>query len=129
MKKYLVLLFLTCSFHSFAGKYKPVYNPEFAVDGNLSMAKLGKAIKEGVLAKGWTPVKVENGVIHAKIIVRAHTAEVKITYTTKKVKIEYEDSSNLGYREKGGEPLIHNNYNRWVTYLEQAISRSILQAT
>lgn len=128
MKKYLVLLLMACSLSAFAGKYKPIYNAEFEVSENLSKKQVEKAIKKGIINKGWTVVKSESGVMYAKILVRSHMAKVKISYTAKSIKIEYDDSSNLGYREKGGEPRIHGNYNRWVQYLEQSINRALLEA-
>jgi len=128
MKKYIILMLLACSLSALAGKYKPIYNAEFEVDGKLSLSQVKKAIKAGVIKRGWSVVKTEKGVMYAKILVRSHMAKVKISFTSKTVRIDYEDSSNLGYREKHGEPLIHGNYNRWVLNLEQSINMALMAA-
>ena len=120
--RYLVLLLLAASPMAYAGKYRPIYNADFSYDSNIHNAQVKKAIKKSLISRGWTMGDAKRGKIKAKIFLRTHVAEVVITYGGGNIKIDYVTSTNLGYRMKKGQPLIHRNYNNWIINLERDIS-------
>ena len=65
----------------------------------------------------------ENGVINARLNVRADAAVVDVRYSVKSYSIIYRDSTNLEYR--GGQ--IHKNYNGWIQNLDREIRNELLQ--
>jgi hypothetical protein len=107
---------------------KPVYNIDnapvvsYSTTTSTTAAEVKEAIWRACLKKGWTPRLVEEGLIEASIYVRSHKAVVDISYTDKAYSINYKDSENLDY----SNGTIHRNYNRWVTYLSQAIQQEII---
>ena len=80
-----------------------------------------KAILRACNDRGWSAQVESEGVIQASIIVRRHSAKVKIQYTNSTVSISYVDSTELKY--KGDR--IHRNYNRWVANLYHSIQTEL----
>ena len=80
-----------------------------------------KAILRACNDRGWSAQVENEGVIQASIIVRRHSAKVKIQYTNSTVSISYVDSTELKY--KGDR--IHRNYNRWVANLYHSIQTEL----
>ena len=127
MKKTIVLIFLTLmGMNLQAGRLAEVYNPEFEIDGNPTMKKVEAAIKKALIGRRWMVKKSDRGEIHATLKVRSHTAKIIIHYSRSKVRFEYVSSVNLDYRVKKGTPMIHRNYNNWVTYLERDIMNTLI---
>ena len=86
--------------------------------------EIRNAIIEGCIAKRWSPVVDDDGVIRATILVRQeHFAEVEITPTPTTYSITYVSSKNLKYSEK--RQSIHRNYNRWIVNLSASINKSL----
>jgi hypothetical protein len=95
------------------------------VPAKLSMKDVSKAIRSGIVQRGWVVSKDENGQIDASLNVRTHEVRVAIVYDTKQVKINYVSSQNLDYDEKGGKRHIHKKYNQWVQNMANDIRTSL----
>ena len=95
------------------------------VPAGIAAKDVAKAIKVGILRRGWAVMKDENGQIEAVLNVRTHTARVAIPYSTREVSIKYVRSDNLDYQEKGGVKYIHANYIKWVRNMQMDIQREL----
>jgi hypothetical protein len=95
------------------------------VPAKLSPKDVSKAIRSGIVARGWAVEKDDKGQIDAVLNVRTHQVRVAIQYDTKQVKITYVSSENLDYDEKGGTRHIHKKYNQWVQNMAGDIERSL----
>lgn len=82
-----------------------------------------KAIVRAGVGLGWSVHKVEDGVAEAVLHLRTHKAVVTIKYDTNTYSILYEDSTNLKYDQE--KQTIHQNYNGWITNLNQAIQSQL----
>ncbi|MCF6308961.1 MAG: hypothetical protein L3J19_00575 [Sulfurimonas sp.] len=90
---------------------------------NISNDDVFKAILRAGVGLGWNVHKIEEGVAEATLHLRTHKAVVTIKYDTNTYTISYKESSNLKYdREK---QTIHQNYNGWITNLNQAIQSQL----
>ena len=99
------------------------------VPGHLSAKDVSKAIRAGVVERGWVVMKDENGKIDAQLNNRTHVVVLAIAYDPKQVKITYVSSQNLDYDEKGGVRHIHKKYNQWVQNVVGDISRQLQVAS
>lgn len=92
------------------------------LDGSVQTEK---SVKNGIVAgcvdKGWTCREVSPGLIAASITVRKHRANTNISYDSDSYSITYKDSHLLDYSN-----TIHRNYNRWITYLDDAIAKRLM---
>ena len=88
----------------------------------VSLDDVRVAISRAGTRLGWQMVAVENGVINARLNLRAHAAVVDVRYSVKSYSIVYKDSTNLDYR--GGH--IHKNYNGWIQNLDREIRNELL---
>ena len=95
------------------------------VPAGIAAADVAKAIKVGIVRRGWSVTKDEKGEIEAVLNVRTHMAKVSIPYNTKEVAIHYVASDNLEYQEKGGVKYIHGNYLKWVRNMQSDIQREL----
>jgi hypothetical protein len=95
------------------------------VPSGLSAKDVSKAIRSGIVSRGWVVAKDENGKIDAVLNVRKHEVKVNIGYDAKQVKITYLSSENLDYSEKNGERRIHKKYNQWIDNMVQDIQRQL----
>ncbi len=120
MRNTLFVFIASVSIFAYAGKYEPIYNPVIEYEEGKAAKDVEAAIKKSLIGRGWRVIESENGLIKAKLNIRAHTATISITYGNGKVTFEYVSSTNLSKTRKGKE-LIHRNYNRWIRYLEQDI--------
>ena len=94
----------------------------------LSLDEVKAAIIRGANSRGWTIESQAPGVITANIVMRnKHSATVDICYTETSFDIKYRDSSNLKYNPQ--TKTIHPNYDRWVSYLSDSISRELRNAS
>jgi hypothetical protein len=96
-----------------------------SVPAGLSAKDVSKAIRSGIVSRGWVVAKDENGKIDAVLNVRKHEVKVNIGYDAKQVKIAYVSSENLDYSEKNGERRIHKKYNQWIDNMVQDIQRQL----
>ena len=95
------------------------------VPTKLSAKDVSKAIRSGIVSRGWVVAKDEKGQIDAVLNVRTHEARVAINYDTKEVKITYVSSQDLDYDEKKGERHIHKKYNQWVQNMANDIRNAL----
>ena len=66
---------------------------------------------------GWRIVESAPGMLHGTLVLRTHTAQVEIPYTTRTFSVIYKTSINLD----AAEGQIHKNYNSWVQNLAKGI--------
>ena len=92
------------------------------IDGERhTQEEVRQAILRACNRRGWAAQVQDDGTILASIIVRTHTAKVRIEHTASTVSIQYLDSQNLDYRNG----RIHPNYNRWVANLYHSIQNEL----
>jgi hypothetical protein len=119
------LLFVPLAF-LLMGARALIVDPEpIAVPAGISASDVAKAIKVGIVRRGWVISKDENGQIDAVLNVRTHTARVAIPYDAKEVRIKYVSSEDLDYQEKNGQRYIHGNYVKWVRNMQADIQREL----
>ncbi|WP_308364431.1 MULTISPECIES: hypothetical protein [unclassified Microbulbifer] len=86
-----------------------------------------ETVRQGILAgcvdKGWNCREISPGLIEASIKVRNHRATTEISYNKNSYNILYKNSSMLDYNERNN--TIHRNYNRWISYLDNAIHKRL----
>ncbi|MGQ8772840.1 hypothetical protein ACUTQ5_00005 [Serratia sp. NA_112.1] len=95
----------------------PVKNVSQNIAGSRSDAQVRQAILSAGLSRGWIMNPTADGVIDGKILLRGHSAGIRITYNTNSYQINYVASGNMD--AKDGK--IHPNYNRWVANLDKDI--------
>jgi hypothetical protein len=123
-RRLLALLLVPLAF-MLMGAAELVDPQPIAVPAGVAAADVAKAIKTGIVRRGWVVTKDENGQIDATLNIRAHTAKVAIPYNTKEVAIRYVDSSELAYSEKKGKRYIHGNYIKWIRNMQADIQREL----
>jgi hypothetical protein len=99
--------------------------PPISVPAGLTDKDVSKAIRSGLVARGWVVAKDEKNQIDAVLNLRTHEVRVAIPYDSKQVKITYVSSQNLDYSEKNGERRIHKKYNQWIGNMVQDITRQL----
>jgi hypothetical protein len=114
---------------SFGARDEPIYDATIHVPATATMEDIAKAIKSALIAREWTVQREENGVIEAKLLVRSHTADIRIPFNKDSVYIQYVSSTNLLYDEKQGIKYIHRNYNKWIKLLERDIANRLVLLT
>ena len=95
------------------------------VPAGISAAAVAKAIKVGIVRRGWVVTKEENSQIDATLNVRTHMLKVAIPYSDKQVSIKYVGSEDLDYQEKNGVKYIHNKYMTWTRNMKVDIEREL----
>jgi hypothetical protein len=123
-RRFLALLLVPLAF-MLMGAAELVDPDPIAVPAGVSAADVSKAIKAGIVRRGWIVTKDENGQIDATLNIRAHTAKVAIPYNMKEVAIRYVDSTELDYSEKKGKRYIHGNYVKWIRNMQADIQREL----
>lgn len=123
-RRLLALLLVPFAF-MLMGAHELVDPAPIAVPSGLAAADVAKAIKAGIVRRGWVVTKDENGQIDATLNIRRHTAKVAIPYNTKEVAIKYVDSTELDYSEKKGKRYIHGNYLKWIRNMQADIQREL----
>ncbi len=94
-----------------------------AVDHQLTLDEVTKAIVSAGAKHGWEMRIQEPGHIVGTLGLRSHVAVVDIPYTTKSFSIVYKSSENLRYDPD--DKTIHSNYNGWIRNLHVAIQRNL----
>jgi hypothetical protein len=101
----------------------PLFNPPAVTYPDMTMDDMETAIFEGCAKRGWSPVKVQEGVVDATLHLREHVAVVRITFVPGRFTIKYVSSEKLNYgKDKNGVEVIHPNYNSWVQNLKNDIT-------
>ncbi len=107
-------------------KATPVLNIEEAAimteAENVSSKDIAEAIVRAGSGLGWV-MKLQKGSdeIIGILHLRKHMAKVSIKYTNEFYSIQYLDSTNLNYDGTN----IHNNYNGWISYLNNGIQAQL----
>ena len=111
---------------------KPMYEPRpIPIPEDASVEQVAGAIEAALGTSGWTvdeTTLAEDGTneILSTLHIRVHTLTMKLRFDNEKIRIEYVDSTNLGYevhKEKG--KLIHRNCTRWLKSLEAQLKTSL----
>jgi len=89
------------------------------ITGNTSIEEISNSIIKAGTSLGWKMQIQNQGFILAKIVLRNHSATIKINYNTTMYSINYITSTNLLYQD---DYTIHRNYNGWITNLSNAIN-------
>lgn len=88
----------------------------------LSEEQVKSAIIRAGAALGWQMKDAAPGKITATIMLRKHTANIEIPYSSKEYSITYKDSTNL---DASGDGTIHKNYNGWIQNLNRGITAQL----
>ncbi|MBS0395787.1 MAG: hypothetical protein JSR54_14290 [Proteobacteria bacterium] len=84
------------------------------------LEEVQSAVMAGCVTKGWVPTAQGPGHVHAVLTRPDYRAEIDVTFTTTTLSIKYADSQGLDWNPD--KRLIHRNFNRWLTLLQQAIN-------
>jgi uncharacterized lipoprotein YajG len=87
----------------------------------LTEVEVRSAIVRAGTGLGWIVKDAGPGKLNATLILRTHTAEVEIPYSTSSYSITYKSSINL--QEANGK--IHRNYNGWIQNLNRGINAQL----
>jgi len=87
----------------------------------LSAEEVRAAIVRAGAGLGWVMKDAGPGTIEGTLVLRTHTAEVRIPYSATSYGIVYKSSTNL---QASGEK-IHRNYNGWIQNLNRAINAQL----
>jgi hypothetical protein len=123
--RFAALLLIPLAFMLMGAKAVLVDPDPVPVPAGVKLVDVAKAIKVGIVRRGWVVTKDENSQIEAVLNIRTHMAKVNIPYSTKEVAIKYVASDNLDYEEKKGVKYIHGNYIKWVRNMESDIQREL----
>jgi len=122
IKTLMVILVLVVVTGCRKGTVRNVDNaPVVTQSSEYSLDEVGNAIARAGSSLGWRMRDVGPGHILGILELRAHTAEIDISYGLNEYSINYKDSDNLNY-SKG---RIHSNYNGWIQNLERTINNEL----
>ena len=88
----------------------------------LTEIEVRNAIVRAGTGLGWIMKDAGPGKLHGTLMLRTHTAEVEIPYSTGSYSITYKSSTNL--QEANGK--IHRNYNGWIQNLNRGINAQLV---
>ncbi len=103
---------------------KRLFTPDRTLHASIQTdrAQMQQAIVKTLVARQWTVQKITPELVQAQITVRGqYHAEIDIPYSANHYRIQYRDSSGLGYKDG----KIHKNYIRWVRLLDRGIVREL----
>ena len=87
----------------------------------LTPVEVRAAIVRAGAGLGWIMKDAGPGKLHGTLMLRTHTAEVEIPYSTGSYSITYKSSTNL----QEGNGKIHRNYNGWIQNLNRGINAQL----
>lgn len=128
MSKWLTrMLIVSLSFVALAACTSAPLKPAAPVDvpPGLTQAQVKSSIIDALNGRGWTIDEIKDGSIGTTLHLRDHTATIRITFDRSQVRLAYVSSTNLNYANRRGSQTIHRNYNSWIMYLEQDITRNL----
>lgn len=112
----------------------PIINhPDIAVVTSSGTAPSEERVKQAILAgaaaKKWTIAQQVDGKLQATLKTGGgkHTIIVLIAYAPTKYSLTYQDSINMNYGQRDGEPVIHPSYNTWVSELKESIRGELVK--
>jgi len=82
-----------------------------------TMDKAQKAVFAGLAAKGWVATLAGPGKAHGMIHRDDWRCEIDVVFRAKKYSILYSNSEKLDYNVE--KKVIHRNFNRWLTLLQE----------
>ncbi|MGB0935858.1 MAG: hypothetical protein ACPGTQ_00300 [Colwellia sp.] len=123
MKKLAIFVFSLLMLS--ACQSKAIYNvPSASVPEGVTAKQVEKSIRKALVQKGWNVKNKSEGTIVADILVRDHSAEILIKYSSLSYSIEYVKSTNLKYNDS--KKTIHRNYNNWIVHVNRLIQASLI---
>ena len=121
----IALLLVPLAFLLMGSKAVLVDPDPVQVPAGVKLQDVAKAIKVGIVRRGWVVTKDEAGQIDATLNVRTHMAKVVIPYNTKEVAIHYAGSDNLDYQEKNGVKYIDSGTNFFMMEVKGMIGAEV----
>ncbi|UXI68696.1 hypothetical protein [Tahibacter amnicola] len=110
-----------------AARQAPLVNPDpIAIPAGITDTQVSKAVKQALVARGWSVAEEKAGDIKATLHLRDHVARIDITWDKRQIHITYLGSENLKYEEKGGTRYIHKNYLGWIQNLVTDINGNLV---
>jgi len=116
-KTLIVAMIVAATLLTGCARTAPIHNVNQTLSQRYSDNQMKTAIIEAGIGRKWIMTPVSPGVINARLAQRGFVANVRISYTPQSYRIDYLSSENL--KAEAGQ--IHNNYNRWITNLDQDI--------
>jgi len=116
-KKTIFTLAVVAALLTGCARTAPIHNVNQTLTQRYTDNQMKLAIIEAGISRKWVMTPVSPGVINGRLAQRDFVANIRITYTSQNYRIDYVSSENL----KAEEGEIHNNYNRWITNLDQDI--------
>jgi len=92
-----------------------------------SLERVQKAVFAGLAAKGWTATLAAPGKAHAYIQKPDWRCEIDVLFNTRTYSILYSNSEHLDF--DAAKHVIHRNFNRWLTLLQQQINLALTAPT
>jgi hypothetical protein len=83
-----------------------------------TMQRMKAKVAEILGGRGWIPRYKKLGLYEPALIRSDYEAIITVTYTADTITIKYKDSKNLT-KIKDGKTHIHENFNKWMVYLEK----------
>jgi hypothetical protein len=102
-----------------------LHHPPLVSFAPLPVSDVEAAIYQGCSKGKWIPTKIRDGEIEATLYLRNHVAVVDIDYDANAFQVRYVRSENLNFKNRGGEEVIHPNYNAWVKNLISNIETAL----
>lgn len=127
----LIVLVLAISFEvANAGQVELIdVEPYFALDAEGQPAEVGnlrQAVTRGAQMRGWKVVSIADNVITLEILARKkYRLAVDVLIDVGQYRVVYKDSEAMNYEVRDDTSYIHDNYYRWVSFLQRSINREI----
>lgn len=87
----------------------------------LKSKDIQNGIAAGLAGRGWMVTKAEPGKVHSRLLIRKHTLDVVVIYTSSTFDINYVSSDNLRYKKTEDGAEIHKNANSWMDNINNDI--------
>lgn len=128
-KFWSILLFIPVFALLMGARSAPLVDPDpIAIPQGVSQQDVRKAVRNGLLGRGWLVNEEKDGSVTATLNVRKHTAKVEVTYDKSQIRIKHLSSTNLNEEIEDGQKVIHRNYISWLNNLVLDISRNVQMA-
>jgi hypothetical protein len=125
-KFWSVLFFLPVFALLMGARVEPLVEPDpIAIPQGVAADAVRKAVRAGLLGRGWLVNEEKDGRIVSTLNLRKHTAKVEVTWDNSQIRIKHLESTNLKEDTKNGQRVIHRNYIQWLNNLVLDISRNV----
>lgn len=100
------------------------------VPEGLDSKAVYQAIAEAMAWRGWRSEDsrdkaLKQGSLLAQLRIRQHLIRVRIEFDARRVRISYQGSDNMSYREREGFRFINKHYMQWTDILRREIERRL----